>query len=328
MKIVPYSEAYKDSWNAFVQTSKNGLFLFDRNYMDYHKDRFPDASLMAFKDNGDLVAVIPANTRGKTIQSHGGLTFGGVVSAPDISTTRFLEAFKSMVDYYRGHGFETLGYKVIPALYHEYPAEEDLYALFLIGAECTKREVTSAIQPARRLPMRKGRKAEVKRAHKLGLTVAESDRWVDFWGILKANLDRKHGLKPVHTVDEIRMLHDRFPSNIRLFTACRGTEIQAGTVIYESRRVAHTQYIGCTEEGQETGSLDLLITHLVDSVFLGKAYFDFGISNENQGRFLNRGLIEFKEGFGARSITHATYSIDLKHVDLESLSADRNITHE
>lgn len=74
--------------------------------------------------------------------------------------------------------------------------------------------------------------------------------------------------------------------------------MQAGTVIYETPCVAHTQYIGCSQEGRESGALDFLLAQLVEQVYHDKPFFNFGISNENDGHFLNQGLIEFKEGFG------------------------------
>ena len=40
---------------------------------------------------------------------------------------------------------------------------------------------------------------------------------------------------------------------------------------------------------------------LIEDVFSAKRWFDFGISTEDDGRILNQGLIEQKEGFGARA---------------------------
>ena len=317
-----YTSDKADLWNRFVAGSKNGLFLFDRSYMDYHSDRFQDASVMMCRD-GELVAIMPANRVGNSIHSHGGLTFGGLITGAEMSTPRFLEVFSAMIDHLKREGVSELVYKTVPTLYHQLPAEEDRYALFLAGAERFRCDVTSAIIPGKRLPLRKGRKSEVKKAQRLGLRFEESDRWEDFWQVLTDNLRRKHELNPVHTLEEIRLLHSRFPSNIRLFAVFEGAEIQAGTVIYESALVAHTQYIGCTETGRETGALDFLIAGLLETPYAGKPFFDFGVSNENGGRFLNRGLIDFKEGFGARSITHDFYRLNPQVVDPEALKADK-----
>ena len=44
--IVKYNHNMKAEWDAFVKTSKNGTFLFMRDYMEYHNDRFIDYSLL------------------------------------------------------------------------------------------------------------------------------------------------------------------------------------------------------------------------------------------------------------------------------------------
>jgi hypothetical protein len=72
------------------------------------------------------------------------------------------------------------------------------------------------------------------------------------------------------------------------------------------------QYICASEKGKEVGALDLLFAELLDDVYRSVPCFDFGISTEDDGRYLNTGLIEQKEGFGARAIMHDFYAIDLK----------------
>ena len=43
-----YSDENVDLWNGFNAKSKNSMFMFDRNYMDYHRDRFKDYSLLFY----------------------------------------------------------------------------------------------------------------------------------------------------------------------------------------------------------------------------------------------------------------------------------------
>ena len=76
--IVRYTADKKAEWDSFVRESKNGTFLFMRDYMEYHADRFDDYSLMYYK--GDkLLSLLPANRKGETLWSHQGLTYGGLV---------------------------------------------------------------------------------------------------------------------------------------------------------------------------------------------------------------------------------------------------------
>ena len=80
-------------------------------------------------------------------------------------------------------------------------------------------------------------------------------------------------------------------------------------MVYDMGHVVHAQYIASSEIGKKTGALDLLIHHLITEVYADRTYFDFGVSTENGGSYLNEGLIFQKEGFGARSVVYDTYEI-------------------
>jgi hypothetical protein len=66
----------------------------------------------------------------------------------------------------------------------------------------------------------------------------------------------------------------------------------------------------------ELGSLDFLYHHLITSVFKEKRFFDFGISNEEQGEKLNEGLVFWKESFGASTIVHDFYEVETSNYGL------------
>ena len=68
-----------EEWNQFVKNSKQGTFLLDRSYMDYHSDRFTDHSLLVYRQ-GKLYALLPANERDHTLYSHQGLTYAGLLT--------------------------------------------------------------------------------------------------------------------------------------------------------------------------------------------------------------------------------------------------------
>jgi len=96
VEVVKYSPENKIKWDSFVSKSKNGVFLFKRDYMEYHSDRFRDHSLLFFK-NRELVGLLPANIRGDELHSHEGLTFGGVISSIDMTAPLMLELFESLI---------------------------------------------------------------------------------------------------------------------------------------------------------------------------------------------------------------------------------------
>lgn len=298
--------AHRESWNEFVRHSKNGTFLFDREYMEYHADRFVDASALIYRDD-DLVALFPASRHDDRLISHGGLTYGGIVSGSAMKTALMLEVFESIAAFARQIGIRRVSYKAVPRIYHAMPADEDLYALFRQNAELVRRDVSAALEPRKLVELPKGRKAAIKRAVREGVLVRESTDFVGFMALEASHLQEKFGVTPVHSPEEMRRLAASFPENIRLFGAFLGEELVAGTIIYESARVAHTQYIASTDAGRAVSALDLVLHSLITDVYADKAYFDFGISTEDGGRVLNAGLAANKESYGARATVYDFY---------------------
>ncbi|RYZ77824.1 MAG: GNAT family N-acetyltransferase [Proteobacteria bacterium] len=309
MKLVSYSPEKQNEWNAFVETSKNGIFMFNRGFMDYHSDRFEDRSLMFYDDCDKLVAILPANIRGDVLHAHQGLTFGGFVVDSSLRAGQMLAIFDELLSWMRASKLSKLIYKAIPYTYHRMPAEEDLYALFRSGAEQIRVDVSTTVSQRERVKMSDLRKRGAKKAAKSGVTVQQSQRFADYMTVLTDTLQAQHGTKPVHTTEEILLLVSRFPEQIKLFTAERDSEILAGVLIFEYPRLAHAQYIAASAAGREVGALDAVFVNLLDHTYLSKDYFDFGISTEEQGRVLNDGLIHQKEGFGGRAVCHKFFEL-------------------
>ncbi len=314
LSVVRYDSERAEEWNAFVRASKNGTFLIERGYMDYHSDRFDDASLMFYK-KGELMAVLPANYSKDegTVQSHGGLTYGGLILSDKITAVEALEVFSCAIDWMKHKlGAHRWIYKPIPYIYSKLPAEEDLYALFRSGGVLKARAVSSVVDSSNRLPMRKLRQRGVSKAEKEGLYCLEAGfgaELEEYWNILSDVLSAKHKKTPVHSIEEIRLLQSRFPDNIKLHVVKKDGVVVAGSVMYITEQVAHSQYIASSEEGKKSGALDLLFNKLINEVYADKPYFDFGISTESGGVYLNEGLIFQKEGFGARSVVYDAYEM-------------------
>lgn len=310
-EIVRYSQERAHEWNTFVAHSKNGTFLFDRRYMDYHADRFTDFSLMIYRQ-GALYALLPANAEGDVLWSHRGLTYGGIVMTDKAMAERIQQLFRELNDYLRRQGFRKVVYKTVPHIYHRVPSEEDWFSLFSIcRAQLVDRSISSTIDLLQPLKWRRDRKYGVNRAFANGVQVGESSDWAGFWQVLESNLMHKYGAKPVHTLWEIELLHSRFPDNIRLFTAERNGQILGGTVIYLSPMVAHAQYISASPEGKALRVIDALFDYILHECDWPVRYFDFGTSNEEDGHILVEPLIYQKEGFGGRAVCYDTYEYSL-----------------
>ena len=300
-----------DEWNLFVAASKNGTFLFDRRFMDYHADRFCDHSLLVYRDQR-LYALLPANQKDDTLVSHGGLTYGGLVTDSRCSAKGVLDAFTAINEYLRQQGFRHVVYKAVPWIYHQLPAEEDLYALTSVcHARLTIRDISSAIIGDRKLRFSESRKSGIRKAHRQGLTIAESTDFAAFWQILNENLTGKYGVRPVHSIVELKLLHSRFPEKIRLYMAFDGETPVGGTLLFLTPQVLHTQYISANAFGKQHGAIDLLFDHLINNTYKDYPYIDFGKSTVSDSADLNEQLIFQKEGFGARAVCYDTYEYDL-----------------
>lgn len=308
-----FGEEDARAWDDFVERSRSSHFLLKRGYMGYHADRFEDHSLMIY-DGGKLVALLPASRRGDaTLSSHGGLTFGGFVTQAGMSTSTMLAVFKTVADELGARGIEQVVYKPVPHIYSDVPAEEDLYALFRAGAQLVRRDVSATIRLDARLPYSKGRKHSVKQAAKAGLEIERSHDFEAFIELEARVLADRHDAVPTHTAGELELLAGRFPENIKLYTARREGELVAGVVMYETAAVAHTQYIGASEEGRALGASDAVLDRLIaQHEQAGTRWFDFGISTEESGRYLNAGLARNKESYGARAVVYDQWAWRLK----------------
>jgi Acetyltransferase (GNAT) domain len=305
----PFEDGDRTAWDRLVEESRSCHFLFRRDYMEYHRDRFEDASLVVF--DGDVpVALLPASRHGDEVVSHGGLTFGGLISTRKLTTRRTVNALRAVLERLGQDGAAALTYKAVPAIYHRIPAEEDLYALFLAGAVLNRRDCSAALRPSNRLPYTKGRRSAVRKGRS-GLTIGPDTAWLEFMTLEAAALARRHDVAPVHSPEEMERLAANFPDNIKLFTARRDHELLGGVIVYETPMVAHAQYIAGSERGYAEHALDAVVDFLIAEEYAEKPWFDFGISTTEEGWTLNEGLIRNKESFGARAVVHDIYRIEL-----------------
>jgi hypothetical protein len=300
-------------WNEFIGKSKNQTFLFHRDFMDYHMDRFEDYSLMIYDHSGELTGVLPANIStesSNTVVSHQGLTYGGLVVDKEVKLKNVLAHFYHLLSFLSANGIEQLRLKQFPAFFNENPTDEIEYVLFLLDAVLYRRDVAMVIDQKNRIPYTGNIRREGSKAEKAGAEIKESIDMNAFWtNVLEPNLKLRFGVNPVHSLEEINRLKAKFPEQIRQFDVLFQDEIVAGSTFFIANNVVHCQYIAANELGRKTGALNYLFKHLIDHTFQAYRYFDFGIVNENDGKAINEGMLFWKESFGGRSQRHDFYTI-------------------
>lgn len=304
----PYEPARdRRMWDEFVATSRNATFMHRRDYMDYHADRFRDASLIALH-NGKPAAMLPACILDDgTLSSHAGLTYGGWLLPPaHLDGAALLSLIGQWVAYCHGR-FAAICYKPVPYIYHLMPSQEDIYALWRCGFTKQTVNLSSAIDMRRGCKFNMSKRQQVRKALKHDISISRESDFSAFWHILQTCLSERHNATPVHSLEEICRLAAAFPDNIKLYVLndCQGP--QAGVCIYDTGTVAHSQYAATTPRARERYYLTALYHHLITEVFASRTYFDFGSSNEQAGLILNAGLLNQKYSMGATGVAYESY---------------------
>jgi hypothetical protein len=312
-----YEPGHAEGWEDAVGRSCNGTFLHTRRFLSYHGDRFADRSLV-LKDRRDrITAVFPAAVSPACpdmIVSHPGLTYGGLVHDGSVCGASMIAALQGINDHYRRLGYTRLQYKAVPAVYHSAPADDDLYALFRLGARRQRSDLSAAIDLSRRGRVSQRRARSRRAAEAAGVSTEETwDEIGQFWAILEANLARRHDTSPAHSLAGISQLHDLFPDEVLLIVATIGGVLVGGAVLFAAGPALHMQYTATTEQGRAACATDLVMERAIELARRREhRFFDFGVSTPHGGLCLDEGLYQFKVSFGAGGVVYDHYELDLQ----------------
>ncbi len=316
IELVSYESRHAETWDAFCNGAANATFLHTRRFLSYHGERFNDLSLLVM-DTGKLIGVFPAAqalSDPELVVSHPGITYGGLAHQGKLAGNRMIEALEAIVGHYAKAGYRGLQYKPLPFIYGRMPAEDDLYALFRLGAQRVRCDLSCSIDlAAARRPLSERRRRGLKKAQAAVTHSSNPSLLGELWPVIAQNLARKHDARPVHSLEELILLQERFPQQIQIHCALMAGVVEAGVVFFNTPRVWHAQYIAASEAAYEVSALDAVFdAAIVEAQQAGALYFDFGTSNEESGKVLNDGLYRFKSEFGGGGVAHEFYELDLK----------------
>lgn len=314
LSLIPYYHAYQVLWNQFIASAENSSFLFDRNFMDYHADRFKDHSVMLFEGQ-ELIAVLPANESDNLIYSHQGLTYGGLVfkKMSEISDDFFEKCLSCIFKYYHEKGFKSLIYKEMPFFYQTFKINLDR----LKPIQLFQKDIGAVIDLRGDFRFSYLRKRSIKKALNNSLLSIQNfeNQLIElekFWNeLLIPNLKNKYNLRPTHTLEEITLLANRFPHNIKLYSVYCQKEMVAGTLVFENKKVAHCQYIASNSLGKSLKASDLLFNFLITQHYKDFRYFSFGISNWHGTSTINHNLLAWKLSWGAQVCEHLHFKLEI-----------------
>lgn len=314
-RLERYTPAHAAAWDALVAAAPNGPFLLRRSYLNYHADRFDDHSWLVWH-GPRLRALFVAGTarhtpEPATLVAHPGLAYGGLVTAEILKYSE-LEAIMNLLrETARAAGFERLVLRPVPRVFCRLPDEGLLFWLHQHGARLTARELNSVVDLTQPFRIGTWRRGNLRKARLHGVHAGPGTDYATFWALLSHNLQQRHQRQPVHTLAEIEGLRDRNPGHLALYTACIGTEMVAGVLVFQDagQGFRHTQYIAGNARAKQTGAVDAVLAYLLTEPAGPYRRLSFGISTV-QGA-VNFGLLNQKEGFGATAEATDTYSLSL-----------------
>ena len=309
IEIVRYTNAFKQQWDRFVDEAKNGTFLFRRDFMEYHKDRFEDYSLMIFKGK-KLKAVLPANKVQTILYSHQGLSYGGLIVHQDVRQDDFFDLQNVLKDFLKQKKFDCFISKQKQFIYNEEVfAWEQLYFKDILNNELN---LTADLL---NLTISKSKLKHYKRSEKKGFQIKKETCLLPFWEtVLQPLLRDKYQVKPVHSLDEIQHLRNKFPDNIQQYSLYYQGEIVAGITVFVSRHVVKSQYGAATILGKELRAMDYLFINLLYHFKdLNYLYFDMGtVTDPNFEEGINNGLLQQKIELGCKIANQVTFKLKIE----------------
>jgi hypothetical protein len=312
--VIPYTAEMETQWDEWCVGAVNSTFQHTRRFLSYHGQKFEDLSVL-LAESGETVGAFPAAldpSDKSRVVSHPGATFGGVVHQGWLTGTRMVEAVGALRQYYASKNYRKLIYKLVPVIYTRTSAQDDSYALFRHQAARTVCNLSSAIDLTRPFSPSERRRRGLKKAVKSVTLSGDTALLEPLWGVIRENLARKYDAKPVHSAEELQLIHERFPGEVQVRCALVEGEVEAGVVFFNSPTAWHSQYIAATEKGYDVSALDAVFDGAItEAKNSGARYFDFGTSNEDGGRGLNEGLYRFKSEFGGGGVAHEFYELDL-----------------
>lgn len=311
--VKKYDQSDYQLWNDFVSQAKNATFLFHRDFMEYHQDRFQDFSLLIFEEE-KLKAILPANKNGNAVYSHQGLTYGGLVFLRKLNGEKAELILDSVLGFLQENNIETFYYKPIPNFYFPDGNQEIDFFLLKRGAVIERKEMNLAVNLNLPLKISKSKLKHFRRIENLDLDILEEDTFEPFWTeVLEPRLIEKFNAKPVHSKEEMALLKSKFPQHIKQYSVYQNDKIIAGITLFETKNVVKSQYGATTKNGEEVRALDFLFINLIHKYKRkGKHFFDMGIVNEDNELGYHPGLLKQKEELGCTVYNQDFYKLNIK----------------
>jgi hypothetical protein len=303
IRVQKYHPSIDTEWNQFIKTSVNGTFLFHRDFMDYHKERFEDHSLMFYKEK-QLICCMPAHIESQVFCSHRGLSYGGWILS-EIGTENMHLLLEVFLEYIKDAIFSVSGLLIVkaevqlpPISYHIVHKEitsilkqKGFRVNRVLDNQFVKLDSQIGVSPKKSRGYRNGKFEELR--------IDRANDFKSFWSqVLLPQLQSRYASKPVHSIEEIELLASKFPEKIIQHNVYLEDQLLAGITFFIKRDIVKSQYTASSPQGLKTDAIGYLYMEAMKE-FQEKGFLlmDYGPVNERDGS-VNEGLLRFKKELG------------------------------
>lgn len=302
-------------WDKFIESSNEGTIFHRLDFLGYHGSRFKDNEyhLGIYKGttlHGVMPMAIIEEDGKKIARSPYGASYGGPVFLKPLRYAESKEIASGLVEFLSGLGVQSCSLTLpISCVYQTY-SETFRLALMECGFMVVNRDISSVVNLSHQLPLdqiitQRARRM-VSKASSHGIEIVHRGNLDDFYQLLLLN-HRKFGVSPTHSLEELALLMELFPSRINVSLGYYETQPVAGICNFViNNQVNSSFYLAQDLEFTDLQALSLLIFEtLNDSIAAGFNWYDFGLSSTRMKGQDN--IFMFKENFGARGFFRETY---------------------
>lgn len=314
LKIIEYTEAWKEKWDNFVLASSNGTMFHLQKFFDYHKPgKFKFNHLIFLDDKDNIEAVLPGTIKNKLYESPVGASYGSIVTK-DLKFDKALEIVTTLEEYAKGIGINEIMLTSAPMIYEKYPNQNLDFALLWKGFNYSLHYISSAIKLDKETDILSRFaptvRRNVRKSYKEKVTVEISDRFDLFYPILIDNKAR-HNVKPTHSLEDLYRLDELLPGYLKLFLVKHdGNPIAGSLMFFANTMVAICFYNMLYYDYQYLKPIQRVMYEVVKySTEHNYAYVDIGVSQDTSAEnpmTPSINLINFKEQFDAKTIMRNT----------------------
>lgn len=291
----------ENEWETFVKQAANGTIYHTRQFLNHHKDKFIDESIMIYH-NDILVCVLPCCQDGELYFSHKGSTYGG----PIFSSKLFykVEKMKEIIEQILAYYNHNIQFRIANSIYHY---ESDSLLLYLLQQHLNLHlELSWFIQKEdnliEKIQNKRNKERYLKFIQNKNIQCISShstnDNYILFYSLLSFNLLKKFNTKPTHdTLENFLFFKDSIPKHHSLYIVCDDSTIYGGVfVVKVTNKCWYTFYITHNDSIKNNPSIFYIMNNIQEDARRENVkYIDYGLTTENQGKCLNMGLSKFKQ---------------------------------